>query len=58
MLLEPEPEEEEFEPGEDDLSSEEPEGAENMVMDWNPEVGRNVDLMIQKMPTAARSTSW
>ena len=26
--------------GEDDLSSEEPEGAENMVYDWNPELGR------------------
>ena len=40
QLVEPEPEEQEFEPGEDDLSSKEPEGAENMVMDWNPDVGR------------------
>lgn len=39
-VAEPEQEDEEFEPGEDDLSSEEPEGADNMVMDWNPELGR------------------
>ena len=56
-----EPEEEEFEPGEDDLSSEEPEGAENMVMDWNPELGRMQNyrwLRIQMTPTVEKSTSW